>query len=233
MKETEMSLLNTATATTAAFEADMEDAATDATTSTSTAVATTRQTAVAVPVMTQSVIDTYRNRLKVDYNTLTALSVNNGNFVMREGKKPIGSELCFKLQSYQDHYVVSPNNDKAPVEIVRFSDDGVTCSDGTNVQEHLDWLKRNGYPTAKLQQRTIVVGAVLSCSDAPDLVGTLVQIDLAPMSRTQWNRYMANSAFQIEENLKTADQVLRIKGKATLADSKGKSFTMAVFSCMA
>lgn len=237
--------------TAAAFETDT-DAAPTATVAaspapaaqadklTATAPATQASAAVAVvkPANTAVAIaqhmeklTAYRDALHVDYNTLDQIIATNGNFVDRESKKVLGDTVVFELLSYQDSYVVSPEDDDAPNDVVRYSDDGVTCSDGTDVQEHLVWLKANGYPKARLKQRVVVVGGVESAAKSADFNDKLVQFDVAPSSRVQWQRYLANTAYLMKKGTLVAGDSQRIKVEAVLSNSSNNdTFTLMKFT---
>lgn len=230
-----MSLLNTENKTTAAFEDDTDEGA-----GATTQAATSIPTAAAVPAVPtakplaiaaiHNPLDVLKNALRVEYNTLESIIANQGNFMSRETKKSLGDEIVFELLSFQDSFVVSPSDDKAPSEVMRYSDDGLTCSDGTSVQEHLHWLKTNGYPKAALKQRTVVVGAIEKTAKAGDFVGTLVQLDLSPASRVHWNRYMANAAFMVRAGRYTAEQLLKVKATTETAVNGTNTYTLARFA---
>lgn len=232
-----MSLLATQTSSsTPAFEQD-EDS-TQSTTQAATSApanlpATTAQTnnTLAVKSSVDDPLAELKNALTVDYNTLDALILSNGNLLMREGKKSVGDSIQLELLSYQDSYVVAPNDDKAPVSVVRFSNDGITCSDGiTSVKEHLQWLHTNGYPKASLKSRVIIVGAVEKCAKNPELVGTLVQIDLSPASRAQWLRYTANALYKFQKGLATKEGLRHIVVQAEISTAGSNTYTLASFS---
>lgn len=229
-----MSLLNTQTSSsTPAFEQD-EDTTQTAPQSASTTLPATQATAnkaLTVKSSTEHPLLELKNALTVDFNTLDALILSNGNLLMREGKKSVGDSIQLELMSYQDSYVVAPNDDKAPVSAVRFSNDGVTCTDGvTSVKEHLQWLHTNGYPKASLKSRVIIVGAVEKCAKNADLIGTLVQIDLSPASRAQWLRYEANALYKFQKGLATKEGLRHIKVQAEIATAGSNTYTLANFS---
>lgn len=227
-----MALIKNPTAT-PAFE-DSADAATvdtaTAATVASTAVATAKTTGSLALKVDLKAMDSYKDAVKVEYNTLNQIIATNGNFVDRETKTVLGDALAFTLISFQDSYVVSPNDDAAPDEVVRYSDDGVTCSDGTDVQEHLVFLKSNGFPKASLKQRVVVVCAVESAAKTDKLNGKLVQLDLSPSSRTMWKRHMVNTAYALSIGSTTADKISRIKAETTIQQSGANTFTQVVFS---
>lgn len=195
------------------------------------AVQVAQPTQLAVHAATMvNVLEPFKNALRVEYNTLESVIATNGNFVARESKKVLGDTITFELLSFQDSYVVSPNDDKAPGEDVRYSDDGITCSDGTSVEEHLQYLRTNGWPKAALKNRVVVVGAVESTAKPSDLEGTLVQFDLSPASRVHWNRYTANAAFLVKKGKYTAEQLTKVRATAELATSGTNTYTMARFA---
>lgn len=222
-----MSLLATQTSTsTPQFEEDTPAAAPAA-----TPPAVQAPTSLAVKSDSEHPLAELKNALVVDFNTLEALILSNGNLLLREGKKSVGDSIQLELMSYQDSYVVAPQDDKAPVAVVRFSNDGVTCTDGiTSVKEHLHWLQTNGYPKACLKARVIIVGAVEKCAKNQDLVGTLVQIDLSPASRAQWLRYEANALYKAKKGLATKEGLRHIKVQAEIATAGTNTYTLATFA---
>lgn len=228
-----MSLLQHETTPSPAFEEEFEtlQAASAAPQVPTTAIAPKAPTQLAVHAKTENPLSELKNALTVEFNSLAALILSNGNLLLREGKKSVGDSIQLELLSYQDSYVVAPQDDKAPVSVVRFSNDGVTCSDGvTSVKEHLQWLQTNGYPKAALKSRVIIVGAVEKCAKAPDLIGTLVQIDLSPASRAQWLRYEANATYKFQKNLATKEGLRHIVVQAEISTAGSNTYTLASFS---
>lgn len=172
-----------------------------------------------------------KDALTVEFNSLAALVMSNGNLLLREGKRSIGDNIQLELLSFQDSFVIAPNDEKAPVSVVRFSNDGITCTDGiTSVKEHLHWLQTNGYPKASLKSRVIIVGAVEKCAKNPDLIGTLVQVDLSPASRAQWLRYHANATYKFQKGLATKEGLRHIVVQAEIATAGSNTYTLATFA---
>jgi len=170
-----------------------------------------------------------KDALKVDYNTLAQVTTTNGNFVEREGKIVMGDTVVFELLSFQDSFVVSPEDDKAPKELVKYSDDGITTKDGIPVQEALDELFKTGWVKARLRRRTVLVGAIESAAKTDKFNNELMQFDLSPASRTQWERYMANAAYQLKVGRLTEDRAKRVKATAELAQNGSNTYTLAKF----
>lgn len=196
-------------------------------------VAVVSGSALAIAEPAYAISEGMKHSIVVDYNTFPQITATNGNFVERESKIALGDTITFELVSFQDSWVVSPGDDKAPNDLVRYSDDGVVCSDGTPVQEHLQFLKAGGYPKASLKQRSVVVGEVLSCSKVAKYNGELVQFDLSPMSRVQWQRYLANSVNSLRKGRKTAEQLKMITATTELCTSGVNIYTKAMFATSA
>lgn len=231
-----MSLLKTETSTsTPAFEADEDTVqapvAAPAPAPAATPPAVQAPTSLAVKSEKADPLSELKDALTVEFNSLAALVMSNGNLLLREGKRSIGDSIQLELLSYQDSFVLAPQDDKAPVSVVRFSNDGITCSDGvTSVKEHLHWLQTNGYPKASLKARVIIVGAVEKCAKNPDLIGTLVQVDLSPASRAQWLRYHANATYKFQKGLATKEGLRHIVVQAEIATAGSNTYTLATFA---
>lgn len=144
------------------------------------------------------VIAQLKDALPVDFNTLAQIQANQGKFRDKETEKNLGETIELELLSWQDSWVCSPNDTKAPKELVKYSDDGKTAKDGTDMLEHLANLKAEGYQKAKLAQRCVIVGALLAAEKDQSLVGTLIQIDMSPQSRSMFMRYNVNTAYQLK-----------------------------------
>ena len=234
-----MSLLKTAESN-ATFESDDVVTSTKTSAESATAMvaaptsapadAATKSTAAVALAQARDAFDQFRNALPVEYNTLDQIIASNGNFVERETKTVLGDTVHFDLLSFQDAFVVSPEDDDAPGEIVRYSNDGVVCSDGSDVKEHLDWLHQNGYPKARLKQRVVVVGAVTNAAKTDKFNGQLVQFDLSPASRTLWQRFAISAAYGLTTGRVTAAQVSKVKAEALLKSRGNDTYTVASFS---
>lgn len=230
-----MGLLNNANAATApVFEADDATATAapvDAQAqSTSTAVAAKPvNTSVAIAKPDFSAMTVFKNALPVEYNTLDQIIANAGNFMTREAKKPLGDTVVFELLSYQDSYVVSPEDDDAPNDVVRYSDDGVVCSDGTLVAAHLETLRSSGYPKARLKPRAVVVAAIESFLKSEEHNGTVMQFDLSPASKTQWDRFLLNTGYGIKTGRIDPAKANRVKAEAVATTAGSNVYTLVKF----
>lgn len=173
-----------------------------------------------------------KNAYTVQYDSLAQILAAQGTFSERESDTNMGDKLVFELMSYQDQYVVSPNDDKAPKDLVRYSADGITCSDGTDVKEHLLHLKEElNYKNARVNQRYVLVGALVSAQRSKDFDGQLMQIDLSPKSRGQFDRYLIQSAYDIGKGKFTADEAKVLEMTAEVAtNGANQKYTLVKFA---
>ena len=187
-------------------------------------------TALGTPINLHA-LDSLKNMMKVEYNTLSQLIASNGNVLDRETKTVLGDTVVFELLSWQDSFVVSPEDDSAPDDVVKYSQDGITCSDdeATPVAEALAQMKE-AWPKARVKQRVVVVGAVETATKTEAFNGTLVQFDLSPASRTQWLRFMANAAYGLAIKKYDEAQVKRVKLETKLQSKGTDTYTLATFT---
>jgi len=222
--------VNTAT-TSATFE-DQDDAVVAAPAAT-TAVAVVKPQVPSAAAQFSSatdVISSLKNAMPVTFDMLVPLVATNGNICKRSDKKPVGDQVSFELMSWQDSFTVSTGDDKAPKDLIRYSDDGVVCSDGTLVSEHLAYLRSLGFAKAALKQRAVVVGSIISCSRTQELDDELVQFDLSPQSRASFLNYALGCVNKIRLGKLTPEQVTKIKATAELSTMNGNTFTKLMFS---
>lgn len=218
-------------APTEAGPATVTPAATSAPASASTAVATQRSTGVAVAASGPDAdfVGSVKNAMVVEYNTLAQIKATNGNFVERETNTILGDTITFELISWQDSYTVSANDDKAPKESVRFSDDGVYLKDGTPVDEYIAELKADGWARAGKKQRAVVVGGIQQAAKSANFNGMPVQFDLSPESRNLWVRYQALSAYGQRAGKLTAEKVKNVKATTRLVTKGSNTYTVVDF----
>lgn len=228
--------VNTAT-TSATFE-DQDDAVVAAPAAT-TAVAVTKPQVPSAAAQFSSatdVISSLKNAMPVTFDMLIPLIATNGNVCKRSDKKPVGDQVVFELMSWQDSYTLTPGDDKAPKDLIRYSDDGIVCndgivcSDGTLVTDHLAYLRSLGFAKAALKQRAVVVGSIISCSRTPELDDELVQFDLSPQSRASFLNYALGCVNKIRLGKLTSEQVTKIKATAEVVSMGGNPFTKLMFS---
>ncbi len=203
--------------------------------STSTAVAAAPAAGAVVESSNVSMmnhIETFKNRYKVEWNTLIRLQANNGQFINKDAKNAsLGDVIQMQLLSYQDSWQVSPGSDAAEAkELVRYSDDGETTTKGENIQEHIRKCHELGYTKAKLDFRVMLVGVLLATTkDGGKAINELVQIDLSATSRSEFDRYRLGTAFKIGRGMLTKQAAEIMTMTAEIASGKDKTWTKVLF----
>ena len=221
--------VNTAT-TSATFE-DQDDAVVAAATTTAVAVAKPQAPSAAAQFSSATdVISSLKNAMPVTFDMLIPLIATNGNVCKRSDKKPVGDQVVFELMSWQDSYTLTPGDDKAPKDLIRYSDDGIVCSDGTLVADHLAYLRSLGFAKASCKQRAVVVGSIISCSRTKELDDELVQFDLSPQSRAAFLNYALGCVNKLRLGKLTSEQVTKIRATAEVVSMGGNPFTKLLFS---
>jgi len=236
--------------TNAAFESEDETAATTAaateapaaTTATATAAPaattavatqTTRAVSTARAVVTQNVLSDKKDAFYVEFDSMPRLAAEQGSFTLKDSSEAdLGAEIKMELMSYQESWVASPNDKKADVELVKYSDDGVTSKDGVDLQQHIADLKEQGYAKAKIAHRCIIVGELLSAGPAgADLVGNLIQVDLPETGRRSFNAYTLQASWAVGKGRKTAAEAAILTLKAVKEKSRSNEvYTKIVIS---
>lgn len=220
-----------ATAAPAATEAPAAAAAPAATTAVATQ--TTRAVSTAKAVVTQNVLSDKKDAFYVEFDSMPRLAAEQGSFTLKDSSEAdLGAEIKMELMSYQESWVASPNDKKADVELVKYSDDGIDSKDGVNLQQHIADLKEQGYDKAKIAHRCIIVGELLSAGPAgADLVGKLVQVDLPETGRRSFNAYTLQASWAVGKGRKTAAEAAVLTLKAVKEKSRNNEvYTKIVIS---
>lgn len=197
------------------------------------AAASSNQVAVAKP-MTDP-FTPLKNAFPVEFDTLCNVQLNQGNAINKDTGAALGDVIGLELLSFQDQTVVSPGVDgEEAKEHVRYSDDGVTTSQGESVPEYLAHLKSAGYPDAKLSQRVIIVGSLfdpgVKGKKIAGMKDKLVQINLPPSSVGGFKRYRADQAFQIGKGLAKLEDVEKMRITCNIKTKGDNTWTVAEFT---
>lgn len=203
--------------------------------SASTAVATqgTRAVSTAKAVVTQNVLSDKKDAFYVEFDSMPRIAAEQGSFVVKDSSEAdLGPEVKMELMSYQDSWVASPNDKKADVELVKYSDDGITSKDGVDLKAHIEDLKEQGYGNAKIAHRCIIVGELLSAGPAgEDLVGNLIQVDLPETGRRSFNAFTLQASWAVGKGRKTAAEAAVLTLKAVKEKSRNNEvYTKIVIS---
>lgn len=192
-----------------------------------------RSTAVASMQAGHQFMDSLKDALRVDWDTLNRLKANQGRITW--DKANLGEWFEFSLMSWQDNWLVSPGSDSDEAkQFAKYSDDGKTIKEtGEDIQVYLQRLKDLGYEDARLGKRCVLAMELIDCDRDVDTIdeGMLFQIDLAPTSRASFERYRVQSALDIGRGRATGDDVVRIRATAVVKTGGGnKEYTQLEFS---
>lgn len=177
------------------------------------------------------VLSALKDVFRVDYDSLPSLQVAQGSFAFKDDvKSDLGDSVQMQLSSYQEQWVVGPNDKKAEMELVKYSDDGITSTDGTDMKQHLADLIDQGFKGAKMAHRVILVGELLSVSKgSSDRVGELVQLNLPDSGRRAFNSYAIQAAYAVSKGRKSAEEVAKLVLTAVKETSRsGDIYTKVV-----
>lgn len=190
--------------------------------------------AVAVASVQGNVLADLKNAMPVEFNTLDALAVTNGRFLLKGKDEDLGEQIEVELLSYQATFVCSPNQKDADKSLVKYGTGTPVDSDGVALSEHLAELKSQGFSKATLRERVTLVGGLLKCDKKPDLVGTPVQIDLPPTSKAAFDRYMITASYKVGKGLLDPAKAVKLLMKCVLAKGQGSDkYTLVEFSTAA
>lgn len=206
---------------------------------TGSAVAAVKATQQAPPpslsnpvVMDSLVLAECKDKFVAEYGMLPRITVSNGQFLDND-KKPLGTKIVFQVLSFNTNWTVAPNDTSAPIELVKYSRDGITI-DGEpdlTVAEHLADLKMN-WPQAKANEYLEVVVNLIEAEKPTELINEMVQLQLSPTSKKEFEGFRMQTSFKMANGILPLDAVNRVEAKAELAsNAKKQTWTKAKFSC--
>jgi hypothetical protein len=168
---------------------------------------------------------------EVDFGTFPRITADLGGFEM--DKEVIGDTIKVEMMSWNNRYVVTPNVDNKEANgLVKYSNDGVTLSDGSGitVQEYLNTLKTvHGYTDASVKTYMDLTGLLVSkgSEEIPEDEQVVVQVQLSPQSVKQFNGYrITKGVFEARKGVQTGN-VLTLKRERN--EYNGKKFAYISF----
>ena len=184
-----------------------------------------------------AVTEAMKDAMRVEWDTFPMMKTGQGRITSMVGgtKIDFGKWVNFDLLSYQDNWLVSPGGDTDEAKkLAKYSDDGTSLKDtGQSVQEYIEELKKLGYPDARLSQRLIALISLSDCEgEAAISEGQLFQIDMAPTTRSAFEQYRKQSAYDISKGKLTSDGwSAGIRATATVRTQAGstKEYTVLTF----
>ena len=175
-------------------------------------------------------LEELRNGFIPDFGTLSRLKAGQGDIVDQDDNS-LGKFVDVEVYSFNSRFTISPNDDDAEADVVRYSLDGVVLDDGSGVtvKDYLAELKQD-WPDANVKEYFEVVGPLLgSDEESPDL-DMVVQLQLSPTSRKSFENHRTQMTFKIARGKATADDSRFVRFTATAKSSRGKKWTMLAAS---
>lgn len=187
------------------------------------ALATPASSIVSAINQARAQVESYKDALPVNWDTLKRIKFNTGQMVTADGVK-LGEWIDFELLSYQDNWLISPGADTDEArDLARYSDDGVHVKDsGELCSDYIARLKTMNYPEARMSKRLVLVLSLIDCDkDATVGEGDLFQIDAPPTTKQRFETYQNQAAFNIAKQKATLEQVGRIRASIVGLTQKG------------
>lgn len=217
---------------------DVAEVAAEVVETKTTAVAVAKTSALvkttAKAVALVNVVSDVKDAFHVDFDSLPRIIAEQGSMVMKEGAIELGTFIKLKMLSFQDSYVCSPNDNKAPKELVKFSEDGKVDREGNCLFAHVRELKEQGWVKAKISHRLVVVGELLATGNGAGPIEDLVQIDLSETGRKSFNTYTLQASYKVAKGKFSAEDstILRMTAEKARSTS-GDVYTKVVVAVAA
>lgn len=173
--------------------------------------------------------EAFKDALRVEWNDCPRMKTGQGRITALIGgvKTEFGKWVDFELQSYQDNWLISPGGDTDEAKsLAKYSDDGKTVKEtGQSIPEYIKELNVMGYKEARLAQRMVALVSLLDCEgNASVPEGQLFQIDMAPTTRSAFEQFRKQSAFDISKGRLTADNwASNVRATASIQTQTGKT----------
>lgn len=166
------------------------------------------------------------NAFIADFGTLPRLLASNG-CVMDGDKKILGKFVVGQVLSWNKRWTITPAAQNAPDNLVKFSMDNQTLDDGSNmaVSAYVAELKAQGYPDACSKEYYDVIINLLEAEETSELVGGMVQIQMAPQSRKDFDAFRLQTSFRISNGGTPIDAANRVRFSATVISGKTNTWT--------
>lgn len=179
------------------------------------------------------------NVMIAPYGSFPRIKTGSGN--LTDGVVNYGSWIEFEMLSYNELFIISPNEDSKDKAVqdeakgfMKYSYDGVNLDDGSGlVVDYIAKLQAEDYPDASVKNYRECVGILMDCEKAAvaeDVLDKIVQIQLSPTSRTQHEGYIMANSFHVNRGVCTEDEVCLMKIKAKATSGGGFDWTVMNFA---
>ena len=145
--------------------------------------------------------------IEINYDTFPRLRVEAGCIATQEGAEA-GKWIELQVISYGPSWTLTTGVDgEESKKHVRFSNDGETVKgagdgdefEGMAIRSYIEHLKAIGFEKAAVKEYYNVIGMALDCEDVDfKHKNEVVSLSLAPQSKSKFDAYMVNRAFQVK-----------------------------------
>lgn len=204
------------------------------------AVSTPRTTALAKPKVNMAdhdVLGQLENVLPpVEYGEGERLTITNGAVFDGENRS-LGDSITMTVLSWNYRYVISPGDQgKEAKEHARYSMDGVTTTQGENIEEYLHMLRNEmGYTKAARKEYMDIFGILEDSAKPSALQGTSLTLSASPDTVKTFKGFRRNLVVQgvlgrLPEALHDISAGVRLKVQTEARSGNGNNWTRGNFS---
>lgn len=169
--------------------------------------------------------DDIENAFVAEFGVLTKIKASNGN-CMDSDDNLLGDTIDVQIMSWNKQFVVGPCANEAPSELVKYSTERDFFEDGSgSLNDYVQELKAGGWVNAAVKEYYEVVGMLTNSAKPSDLVGELVQLQLAPTSVKSFNGFKLQTAFKIARGLLPEDAGAEVTVTVAVVTAKGNTWS--------
>lgn len=194
-------------------------------------VATRPSTAVGFAGKVQLALKEYQDALPpIDFGTLPRIKASQGALICDD--EVLGKQAEVSIVSFNNSFAITPNENNADSSYCKFSYDNNELNDGsgTSVQDHLAYLRSEGFANAASKRYVEVVCMLDDADEDHDEIGNMVQLSLSPQSVKQFERYQLQTTIKLGKNEVTPEQASRVVLTAKTKTFGKNTFTLVTFS---
>lgn len=177
----------------------------------------------AASIMNEVIYADLRDKFIAEFGTLPRLKPSQGLIYDNDGVS-LGSWIIGQVLSWNQRFTITTGDNDAPDTLVRFSLDNSTLDDGSGVSvaNYIAELKAAGYPDACSKEYYEVIFNLVKSEQPSPLIGGMVQIQLSPTSRKEFDSFRLQTTFKISNGFLQRSDVELIQMTSTPTVNKQK-----------
>lgn len=202
---------------------------------TGAAVAVRKETALAVrPTLDKNtMLRGLQNAISVEdlvaigAGTFPRITASRGGFVVDKNKRNLGKKARIEVLSWNYIYYVTTGEENNPEadKLFQISYDSEVLKDGRNINEYVEWLKKEGYNKASKKQYAELYVNLLGYQevrddmikkvDVPPEEQAMYQVSLSPKSVGQWMKWLLEGSLRKARGISDDTVVTMVQEEAT------------------